>query len=362
MVLFKELYMKNELKKYLVIMTATISILVAGSFISCGDDDDEVDVPIVANPQVDNMLNSAEVTDFNCVSATLKGTMVSKQDLQRFYPKRFVMLSIMYMDADESIQMENVDDTFFQKTQIISDWDDHQYVFELGYLKPATRYLYKVCLQVDSVYFTGRVKSFTTEGVDKYLWMDVIERNFTSVKLAGKGHVEHMIGKSNIYVNFDEEWPSQFVPATQTGDSLTATIEGLWPGCTYTYWVTASGVHGTLDTSKRTFTTSSPADYIYIDTPVQVTSSSVVISGSLDPKIFAKNNGISINILLGTDKEHLEYDITSGGLIQDYHFSKTINGLKPATTYYFRVGTLWFHGDSYADEFYTEPLSFTTTE
>ena len=83
-------------------MTAAISILVAGSFISCGDDDDEVDVPIVTNPQVDNMLNSAEVTDFNCVSATLKGTMVSKQDLQRFYPKRFVMLSIMYMDADES--------------------------------------------------------------------------------------------------------------------------------------------------------------------------------------------------------------------------------------------------------------------
>ena len=72
--------MKKELKKYLVIMTATISILVAGSFISCGDDDDEVDVPIVTNPQVDNMLNSAEVTDFNCVSATLKGTMVSKQD------------------------------------------------------------------------------------------------------------------------------------------------------------------------------------------------------------------------------------------------------------------------------------------
>ena len=214
------------------------------------------------------MLNSAEVTKLDCVSAILKGEMVSQSDLQRFYPQKFVMLSIMFMDADESVQMENVDDSFFQKTALVSDWDDSYYTFELkGLLQPATTYLYKIRLQVDSIFFTGRVKSFTTDSVDKYLWMDVVERNFTSVKLAGKGYVENMIGKNSIYVNFDEEWPPHFVNATQTGDSLTATIEGLWPGRTYPYWVTASGIHGTLDTSKRTFTTASPADYIYIDCP-----------------------------------------------------------------------------------------------
>ena len=344
------------------IVTLLVALLLV-AYASCSHHDDEVDVPIESNPQVEKMLNSAEVTKLDCVSAILKGEMVSQSDLQRFYPQKFVMLSIMFMDADESVQMENVDDSFFQKTALVSDWDDSYYTFELkGLLQPATTYLYKIRLQVDSIFFTGRVKSFTTDSVDKYLWMDVVERNFTSVKLAGKGYVENMIGKNSIYVNYDEEWPPHFVNAKQTGDSLTAIIEGLWPGRTYPYWVTASGIHGTLDTSKRTFTTASPADYIYIDSPVQTTSNSVTISGSLDPEVFARNNGISINILLGTDRDHLEFDITSGGLITDYRFSKTIKGLTPATTYYFRVGTLWFHGESYADDFYTETLSFTTSE
>ena len=47
-------------------------------------------------------------------------------------------------------------------------------------------------------------------------------------------------------------------------------------------------------------------------------------------------------------------------MTSEHGYIATLTGLKPATTYYFYVGSLWYYGDHKADWFYTEHQSFVT--
>ncbi len=353
--------MENKYLTFNGICLITFIILSATIFVSCSNDDEKENVPFEYNELVKQMLDSTEATDITCVSAVLTGTWEVDGDWPHHYKGKDVYVYLRFV-AEEDYKPEMEGDTF-PIMRNINVWDHKSFYFYLDWLKPATTYLYKTYLTVDGVTYSGEVHSFTTVSADEYLWMDVTERYFQSVKLAGKCKIEDALSGNNISLYYSlvtppNAWKFHIVP-TINGDNMTATIDGLLPGVNYEFWMKAAGGKGAIETNKQIFRTASPADYIYVNEPSQITPTSAVISLSLDPKLFEDNDNSTVIIKYGTNKNKFDH-LVNAIKINEYGYTMTLTGLTPATTYYFCVGILWYLGNNLADWYYTDIHSFTT--
>lgn len=343
----------------------TISLLwLAALLVSCGsNDDNKEEVPIAMHQEVEQMLNNIEVTDITCITAKLTCTLMSPEYYSRYYPDRFIDMWIG-LSSEENYHPE-VDGEVLKGTHFFDSRNEKNFTANLLNLKPCTTYYFNVVFKVDSVTFYGDVHSFTTESVDKYLSMNVTQRDFTSVMIEGESQIEDVVEGNNLSlkykkVNLDYN-PKDYVQPTRTGNKLSATISNLQPAVEYEYWLSAVGKKGNVETSKQTFRTPSPAEYIYVTNVSNTSDTSVDIFVTLDDEIFQSSSQSTIKIRYGTDKDNLSSINASVKQKSPCVFTATLNRLEPNTTYYYRVGVLWFFGDAQADWFYSEPLSFVST-
>ena len=125
-------------------------------------------------------------------------------------------------------------------------------------------------------------------------------------------------------------------------------------------WIVSTPVH--------TFTTPQPSIYVYVDQPTQITATTAFISGRIDPKFYNWSSDSQMKqpvfIYYSTDINNLD-KLKDGGCVGadvvNYGFGTTITRLKPATTYYYKVGAYWFIDQDTESMYFTNPESFTTS-
>lgn len=328
--------------------------------VSCSGDDDCVKQPITLQKELEQVLNSASASDFTCISATITGKKLNYADCSRLYPNRRIDMWIGF--STEEDYHPDVDGNILNNLRYADLWDDNSFTCHLFNLKPSTTYLFNVVYSVDSVCFYGDVQRFTTESADKYLSMKITKQDFTSVILEGETLMDDIVDGDYLSIEYKEinqdYYPLDYILPTRNGNKLSAIIDNLRPATEYEYWLFSTGGKGSAETSKQTFKTPSPAEYISIDNISNINGTSVEVSVSLDPKVFKKMRPPII--YCGTNKDELNRVSSTSFPKGDNSFTLTINRLEPNTTYYYIVGVMWDLSDSQSDWYFTEPHSFVT--
>jgi len=338
-------------------------VFVTLNFMHSCKSDDEI---AVNKDKIKEMLNTVEVSSLSCISATLTGTIMSESELNRLYPYRTILPGIEIKAEDDYNPQEDNDKEKWGFIQDIDEWKGSHFTCTLYPLQPNSTYYYRPCLFIDHDKIIGEVRSFTTFGIDEFLWMDVSECNFMSAKLSGEIDLEDYMRRFyEVMLSFREiashSTTVQHIIPDKKGQHISAFINNnIWPGKKYEYWIDVSG-DISLTSSKKTFTTPSPAEYIYVDPPSQVTATTALISASLDPKVFYKAKNKTTFIKYGVNKNNL--DMIVDVQITDNKIEKSLINLSPSTTYYFSFSAWWAPDDgSITLEFWSEPQSFTTSE
>lgn len=118
---------------------------------------------------------------------------------------------------------------------------------------------------------------------------------------------------------------------TSSINGLTATISGLTPSTTYSFYVIAKDA--TVNSSPASNTVNGTTTAVVADTEVPTPASSLTVTGS-------SANTVSLSWLAGTDNIGItNYDVYVNGLLKTSitGLSTIINGLTPSTTYSFYV-------------------------
>ena len=118
---------------------------------------------------------------------------------------------------------------------------------------------------------------------------------------------------------------------TSSINGLTATISGLTPSTTYSFYVIAKDA--TVNSSPASNTVNGTTTAVVADTEVPTPASSLTVTGS-------SANTVSLSWLAGTDNIGItNYDVYVDGLLKTSitGLSTIINGLTPSTTYSFYV-------------------------
>lgn len=243
-------------------------------------------------------------------------------------------------------------------------------VIQLGPLEAKTTYYY--CAYVVAVSYydetpaqiacqLGPLKSFTTESKDGLLCIDTINAKFVLAEVSGTTNLANLhsgLTYKLVYQRADEEWAFRSEEEMSVeGNKLSAVIQNLYPGAKYQCWITAMKDGRTvLESEKREFSADNPGDYIILDDATDITSTSATINCQLLGEGYESEQWCLI--YYGQDKNnllHVETARPSGD-----HFSVTLTGLQPNTTYYYNSSALCHLSFGYADWFKSEVKSFTT--
>ena len=235
-------------------------------------------------------------------------------------------------------------------------------VIPLGQLEAKTTYYYCAYVVAGSYYDEtlaqiacqfGPLKSFTTESKDGLLCIDAVNAKFILAEVSGTTNLANSYSGLTyklVYEKADDEWSFRMDETMSVeGNKLLAVIRGLSPGEKYQCWIAAMKDGRTiLESEKQVFWTDNPSDYIILDDATDVTSTSATINCKLLGEGYESEQWC--HIYYGQDKNnllHLETARPNGN-----HFSVTLTGLQPNTTYYYNGSAL--------DWFYSEIKSFTT--
>ena len=207
----------------------------------------------------------------------------------------------------------------------------------------------------------GPLKSFTTESKDGLLCIDAINAKFILAEVSGTTNLANFhsgLTYKLVYEKADDEWSFRMDETMNVeNNKLSAVIRGLSPGEKYQCWIAAMKDGRTiLESEKQIFSTDNPGDYIILDDATDVTSTSATINCRLLGEGYESEQWCYI--YYGQDKNnllHLETARPNGD-----HFSVTLTGLQPNTTYYYNGSALCHLSFGYADWFYSEVKSFTT--
>ena len=243
-------------------------------------------------------------------------------------------------------------------------------VIPLGSLEAKTTYYYCAYVMAGTYYNEtpsqiacqfGPLKSFTTESKDGLLCIDAINAKFILAEVSGTTNLANLYSGLTyklVYEKVDDEWSFRMDETMSVEDNkLSAVIRNLYPGEKYQCWIAAMKDGRTvLESEKQVFRADNPADYIILDDATDVTSTSATINCQLLGEGYESEQWCYI--YYGQDKNnllHLETARPSGD-----HFSVTLTGLQPNTTYYYNGSALCHLSFGYADWFYSEVKSFTT--
>ena len=242
-------------------------------------------------------------------------------------------------------------------------------VIPLGPLESKTTYYYCAYVMAGGMYagtsqYTcqfGPLKNFTTESKDGLLCIDAINAKFVLAEVSGTTNLANSqsgLSYKLVYEKADDEWSFRMDEKMSVeGNMLSAVIRGLSPGDKYICWIAAIKDGRTiLESEKQVFWADNPADYIILDDATDVASTSATINCRLLGESYEDEQWCYI--YYGQDKNnllHLETARPNGD-----HFSVTLTGLQPNTTYYYKGSALCNLSFGYADWFYSEVKSFTT--
>ena len=131
--------------------------------------------------------------------------------------------------------------------------------------------------------------------------------------------------------------PSQSLGAGTTSVAITASLSGLTPGVTYYFRVAATNPAGTTKGSIVSFLTVAQAPTAATAAVTAITTSGATLNGTVNP------NGLATDAYFeyGTDSALAGPSTTStqamGSGASPLSYSRSISGLSPYTTYYFRA-------------------------
>ena len=243
-------------------------------------------------------------------------------------------------------------------------------VIPLGPLEAKTTYYYCAYVVAGTYYNEmpsqiacqfGPLKSFTTESKDGLLCIDAINAKFILAEVSGTTNLANLYSGLTyklVYEKVDDEWSFRMDETMSVEDNkLSAMIRGLYPGEKYQCWIAAMKDGRTvLESEKRVFSADNPGDYIILDDATDITSTSATINCQLLGEGYESNQWCYI--YYGQDKNNLLHLETAR--LNGDHFSVTLTGLQPNTTYYYNGSALCHLSFGYADWFYSEVKSFTT--
>lgn len=360
----------------LSLLFALLTISVANPLLTSCDDDDESKVYILEKEIEAGLLaDNSVVIDTTCVTATIQGKMLHEEKLNDILDLSAAEVGIQYIKEADFLANANGQPywhSLYRDETTISDFK-----FQLSFLEPGTSYLYRIYFTTSNFTLYGEVKKFTTLPLERYLNPEVVEQGFLSMKFAGINRLDDIFeeySEKDIKLRIYIEYPSYYNDFNPTlkGDSMYFSLtKNFSAGHTYKYQLIASGkaksgFWETLRSPIMTFSTRNPAEYIYLNEPSEISSTSAIISGQVDPSVFvafSKNELNLATVYYGTDINHLS-NIESCWT-RTNEFEMTLKNLQPATTYYYKVRARWdtsYFSESltYVDDFYTEIHSFTT--
>ena len=243
-------------------------------------------------------------------------------------------------------------------------------VIPLGPLEAKTTYYYCAYVVAGTYYnempsqiacLFGPLKSFTTESKDGLLCIDAINAKFILAEVSGTTNLANLhsgLTYKLVYEKVDDEWSFRMDETMSVEDNkLSAVIRGLYPGEKYQCWIAAMKDGRTiLESEKQVFWADNPSDYIILDDATDITSTSATINCQLLGEGYESNQWCYI--YYSQDKNNLLHLETAR--LNGDHFSVTLTGLQPNTTYYYNGSALCHLSFGYADWFYSEVKSFTT--
>ena len=308
-----------------------------------------------------SLLSTGDANNITFATATVAGTAMLGTISQLYDGNVSLSCGISYAPKDEDTEMLASSNMPFQTTSVLQETKDGSFTMELTGLTPETTYLYRSFIRIGQVILVGDVKRFTTKATKDYMYVNVSDIGFNTATFEGKILLPNTfknVGYTLTYVNKTDDygWGEQQATPTINGGTVTATLRGLYIGRTYEYWLTAMINGKNYQSEKKTFTTQNPGNYIILDEPSNIKSTSAVVSGYLDPKAYDTEN--SCQIYYGTDKDNL-FQLTTAPVSND-RFKTEIKNLRSNTTYYYRVQALCHLVFGGADWFSSEIKSFTT--
>lgn len=308
-----------------------------------------------------SMLATGEAGNITFATATVAGTAMLDTISRLYGGNVSLYCGICYAPEDENTEAMASTGWSFPNTSVLQEMTDGPFTLELTGLVPETTYLYRSFIRIDQTILMGEVKRFTTKATKDYMYVNVSDIGFTTATIEGKTLLPSMfknVGYVLSYINKSDSYSWGELQATPTinGETVKATLAGLYVGRTYEYWLTANINGKNYQSEKKTFTTQDPSDYIILDEPSNIKSTSAVVSGYLDPKAYDTEN--FCHIYYGTDKDNL-FQLTTATVSND-RFTMEIKNLRSNTTYYYRAQALCHLGVGSADWFSSEIKSFTT--
>ncbi len=130
--------------------------------------------------------------------------------------------------------------------------------------------------------------------------------------------------------------------------SVSASISGLTPYKTYHYRIVASNVGGTVTGVDRIFTTQALPPTVSTETSYLVTHNSAVVSGMFNPNGSPLQYYFEYGINIGYGSNTAQTNGGSG--TGDFSISATILGLRPFTTYHYRLVVINSVGTFYGSD------------
>lgn len=308
-----------------------------------------------------SLLSTGAASDITFATATVTGSVQVGTISQLYNGQAQVYCGICYAPESEYTASQIPSEALFPDELVLSEVKDGPFTMELLGLSPETSYVYRTFIRIDQAVLVGEVKRFVTKATKDYLSIDVSDIGFSTASFKGKTQIPNAVRDvryrlSYMTTAFGNPWGENQTTPTLNGEDITATLDGLSIGATYEYWLTATIGGKDYQSEKKSFATLNPSDYIVADEPSGITSSSVVISGYLDPKAYETENFCFI--YYGTDKNNL-FQQTTASVVND-RFRQELKNLRSNTTYYYHIGALCHLGVGYADWFYSETKSFTT--
>ena len=351
----------------LSLLFALLTISVANPLLTSCDDDDESKVYILEKEIEAGLLaDNSIVIDTTCVTATIQGKMLQDKKLNDMFNLSDAQIGIQYVKADDFL--ENANEHIYWNTQFSEEATFSDFKIQLRYLEPSTNYFYRVYCTAGSTALLGAVKQFTTQSLDNYLSLEVVEQDFRSMKFAGINRLDDILGEikeNGIMMRYYEsDYFHEDVYLTKKGDSIFLSLTDILSAAhTYNYYLIAYGGGMSVRTTMKTFSTRNPGDYIYLNEP-EITSTSAVISGLVDSLIFTNYNS-DYNMNLNDNITSVDYGTDKNNLwdwsycwTKNPNFRLTLTYLKPKTTYYYKVGATF--QNTYYGSYFTEIRSFTT--